>query len=1085
MKNILIILLVLIGVSAQAQLPTNTFRSRIFTGNTEAQWLILDSPMVNFVGSSLFNARYAGTQFVKIGGGDTAFYFGAGGNLWFRSLLDRDTISLSNRINLKLNISDTASMLSTYLRKVDTTGKWITSIYRKTASDSVFYIKGGVSVFAFRDSIGAGGSGLTSVGLSMPAAFTVTNSPLTVNGTISVSGAGLSTEYIKGNGTLGTTDTGMIPNFYLKVRSLLSGTSPISYNSTTGAISIPNADIAGTKGAATFNSAHFVDNGSGLISLTAPVSAGSCTNCNITFTSDGRASAYTNGTGGGGSIDTAINVGSGSGLFKSRSTDTLNFKSLTSGYAISLINNTNDVQVKVDSATLSTYYLRRKDSTLYATQYDLSLKQSFLFLNVKDFGATGDGVTDDAAAIQATFDYVKNNPTNPYKIVFPAGNYLVGSTIQLPQRINGTTESPRLGIEGYGAKIFTTAAIAIFERMPATQAIALDSLISNWICSIRGLTFQGDNTTGQCGLRLGAIYSWVVEDCTFRTLDTALIYRFSLQGAINNCRFQSCKTENIVLLFGESWGGSDANSASNSNMIQNCRVFGFNGAKSHVRTEAANAVIIKNFISEGFNPQYNFILDSRGSTTVTFCDIEDIHLESTGGTYPNNTRFKIRAGGVFSIKNIYDQYPDTLFNSVNTAGSSTIYFDRIAYTGALPTVAFNTGTGSTTLGYNLLFRDPQDGDFFKSKLFNSASWANGVVPLEIALYYQKGSGTGGLGLVAGGSLNFESNMNLSGRVLWPIDDFYPIGGVPGLNNSRPTASYVGTTGMFVDNSARYNFGSATATPDVYMERNGTSILRIGKSLKTIDSVMIGVTRVGTTSDSALVIDATTRAVKTVAQSSLGITTLYTGDGTLAGNRTVTGGSNSLTFTGITNYRINANALILDQSTPAAPYTIGVLGAGKVLEFGYTPTPTVYDKGAGIIIDTNNNVGVGGATPTTAPLYTSGNSFFTNGFQSSRGNFYRVDSVSTNTTVNNQEYFFVINASGGNITMTLPAASTVFGSGMGVQYVFKRIDNSGNTVTVQVNGSTADLIDGASSFTILGQYTSKEVQCASVSNWYVK
>lgn len=39
-----------------------------------------------------------------------------------------DTLSLSNRINLKLNISDTATMLSPYLRKIDTTNKFVSSV---------------------------------------------------------------------------------------------------------------------------------------------------------------------------------------------------------------------------------------------------------------------------------------------------------------------------------------------------------------------------------------------------------------------------------------------------------------------------------------------------------------------------------------------------------------------------------------------------------------------------------------------------------------------------------------------------------------------------------------------------------------------------------------------------------------------------------------------------------------------------------------------------------------------------------------------------------------------------------------------
>ena len=50
-------------------------------------------------------------------------------------------------------------------------------------------------------------TGLTSVGLSMPSAFTVSNSPLTSNGTIAVTGAGTGSQYIKGDGTLATFPT--------------------------------------------------------------------------------------------------------------------------------------------------------------------------------------------------------------------------------------------------------------------------------------------------------------------------------------------------------------------------------------------------------------------------------------------------------------------------------------------------------------------------------------------------------------------------------------------------------------------------------------------------------------------------------------------------------------------------------------------------------------------------------------------------------------------------------------------------------------------------------------------------------------
>ena len=57
------------------------------------------------------------------------------------------------------------------------------------------------------------GGGLNSVGLTMPAAFAVANSPLTSNGTIEVTGAGTTAEYVRGDGSLATFPalTGFVP----------------------------------------------------------------------------------------------------------------------------------------------------------------------------------------------------------------------------------------------------------------------------------------------------------------------------------------------------------------------------------------------------------------------------------------------------------------------------------------------------------------------------------------------------------------------------------------------------------------------------------------------------------------------------------------------------------------------------------------------------------------------------------------------------------------------------------------------------------------------------------------------------------
>jgi hypothetical protein len=58
--------------------------------------------------------------------------------------------TISN-LNLKLNIADTAN-------------KWLTDVYRKAGTDSVFKVKGGTHSFAFKDSVGTGGGGGVSDG---------------------------------------------------------------------------------------------------------------------------------------------------------------------------------------------------------------------------------------------------------------------------------------------------------------------------------------------------------------------------------------------------------------------------------------------------------------------------------------------------------------------------------------------------------------------------------------------------------------------------------------------------------------------------------------------------------------------------------------------------------------------------------------------------------------------------------------------------------------------------------------------------------------------------------------------------------
>lgn len=75
-------------------------------------------------------------------------------------------------------------------------------------------------------------------------------------------------------------------------------------------------------------------------------------------------------------------------------------------------------------------------------------------LNVRDYGATGDGVTDDAAAITAA---VAALPASGGALYFPAGTYLLGSAITLnkPALFYGDGYATNLRTSSASANIFT------------------------------------------------------------------------------------------------------------------------------------------------------------------------------------------------------------------------------------------------------------------------------------------------------------------------------------------------------------------------------------------------------------------------------------------------------------------------------------------------------------------------------------------------------------------------------------------------------------------------------------------------------
>jgi len=88
----------------------------------------------------------------------------------------------------------------------------------------------------------------------------------------------------------------------------------------------------------------------------------------------------------------------------------------------------------------------------------------------------------------------------------------------------------------------------------------------------------------------------------------------------------------------------------------------------------------------------------------------------------------------------------------------------------------------------------------------------------------------------------------------------------------------------------------------------------------------------------------------------------------------------------------------------------------------------------------------------------------------------ITTVTANTTASISHYTILSDATSGNITITLPAASTCAGR----IYIVKKIDASGNSVTI--DGDSAETIDGAATVSTTTQWVSFQIQ-SNGANWY--
>lgn len=143
------------------------------------------------------------------------------------------------------------------------------------------------------------------------------------------------------------------------------------------------------------------------------------------------------------------------------------------------------------------------------------------YVSVKDFGAVGDGVTDDTAAIQAAFDAFKNTgsvvPNRSKDIWFPEGEYLVDSlNVYGGLTLNGEGSRSRLVASGTGIG-------QILNFFPDGSGFCSEIIVQNLGFYSRGSVWAIKSTTG------------ITLSCQFKNLQFDSTYCVNLDGYSQSC----------------------------------------------------------------------------------------------------------------------------------------------------------------------------------------------------------------------------------------------------------------------------------------------------------------------------------------------------------------------------------------------------------------------------------------------------------------------------------------------------------------------------------------------------------------------
>jgi hypothetical protein len=299
-------------------------------------------------------------------------------------------------------------------------------------------------------------------------------------------------------------------------------------------------------------------------------------------------------------------------------------------------------------------------------------------VSVLEFGAVGDGVTDDTAAIQAA--------VNTGKVVyFPAGIYAFSSQITIQ---NG-------GI--CGASFYTTF---LKPAMTSGNAILLNGTNP---CFFSNFSMLGGSMTYGNGVYVNGgggatdVAHHVFQNMEFFEFPTAINFNVASQWAINNCQFINCKSNGLIV-------ANVVNEDSGDSYVSGCQFVSIYNTCNHISYKSSGGLRVANskFNNGGSGIKLAFASTKDTGTLLINCNSFE-NQEYTSISFENNGSTKTFERIAITGNNFLLTTPQTGQAAIACTDAS-LFLRNLTISGNSFQLFNNTGTGvalNYVSGYNI------------------------------------------------------------------------------------------------------------------------------------------------------------------------------------------------------------------------------------------------------------------------------------------------------------------------------------------------------------------------------------------------